>query len=65
MPNRYPPEFRRKVLDPLAAGGSVASLSADLGAMLRLSQASIWHQSRGISIPLASSSHSKKSLLSA
>ena len=31
MPYRYPPEFRRKVLDLLAAGTSVASLSADLG----------------------------------
>ena len=31
MPYRYPPEFRRKVLDLLAAGSSVASLSADLG----------------------------------
>ncbi len=28
---RYPPEFRRKVLDLLAAGRSVASLSANLG----------------------------------
>ena len=31
MPYRYPPEFRRKALDLLAAGTSVASLSADLG----------------------------------
>ena len=31
MPYRYLPEFRRKVLDLLAAGRSVASLSADLG----------------------------------
>lgn len=31
MPYRYSPEFRRKVLDLLAAGRSVASLSADLG----------------------------------
>ena len=31
MPYRYPPEFRGKVLDRLAAGRSVASLSADLG----------------------------------
>ncbi len=31
MPYRYPPEFRRKVLDLLAAGRSVASLAADLG----------------------------------
>ena len=31
MPYRYPPEFRRKVLGLLAAGRSVASLSADLG----------------------------------
>ena len=31
MPYRHPPEFRRKVLDLLAAGRSVASLSAGLG----------------------------------
>ena len=31
MPYRYPPEFRRKVLDLLAAGRSVASVAADLG----------------------------------
>ena len=31
MPYRYPPEFRRKVLDLLAGGRSVASLSTDLG----------------------------------
>ena len=31
MPFRYPPEFRRKVLDLLAAGRSVASVAADLG----------------------------------
>ena len=31
MPYRYPPEFRRRVLDLLAAGRSVVSLSKDLG----------------------------------
>ena len=31
MPYRYSPEFRRKVLDLLAAGRSVASVAADLG----------------------------------
>ena len=31
MPYRYPPELRRRVLDLLAAGRSVASLSEDLG----------------------------------
>ena len=31
MPYRYPPEFRRRVLDLLAVGRSVASLPADLG----------------------------------
>lgn len=31
MPYRYSPEFRRMVLDLLAAGRSVSSLSADLG----------------------------------
>jgi transposase-like protein len=31
MPYRYPPEFRRRVLDLLAADRSVASLSEDLG----------------------------------
>ena len=30
-PYRYPPEFRHRVLDLLAVGRSVASLSADLG----------------------------------
>ena len=31
MPYRYSPEFRRRVLDLLAAGRSVASLAEDLG----------------------------------
>jgi len=31
MPKPYPPEFRRKVLDLLAAGRSVGSVAADLG----------------------------------
>lgn len=31
MPYRYPPEFRRKVLDLIAAGRSVASIAADVG----------------------------------
>jgi transposase-like protein len=31
MPYRYPPEFRRRVLDLLAAGRSVASFAEDLG----------------------------------
>jgi transposase-like protein len=31
MPRRYPPEFRRKVLDLIAAGRSVAEIAADLG----------------------------------
>jgi len=31
MPKPYPPEFRRKVLDLLAAGRSVTSLATDLG----------------------------------
>lgn len=31
MPQPYPPEFRRKVLDLLAAGRSVASIAVDLG----------------------------------
>ena len=31
MPYRYPPEFRRRVLDLVAAGRSVASIAADLG----------------------------------
>ncbi len=31
MPYRYPPEFRRRVLDLLAVGRSVASLATDLG----------------------------------
>jgi len=31
MPYRYPPEFRRRVLDLVVAGRSVASIAADLG----------------------------------
>ena len=31
MPYRYPPEFHRKVLELLATGRSVTSLSADPG----------------------------------
>ena len=31
MPKPYPPEFRRKILDLLASGRSVASVAADLG----------------------------------
>ncbi|MEU6884430.1 alanine racemase [Streptomyces viridosporus] len=30
MPKQYPPEFRRKVLDLIAAGGRVAQIAADL-----------------------------------
>jgi len=30
MPRSYPPEFRRKVLDLVAAGRSVAEIAADL-----------------------------------
>lgn len=31
MPKRYPEEFRRKVLDLVAAGRPIAQISADLG----------------------------------
>jgi transposase-like protein len=31
MPKRYPEEFRRKVLDLVAAGRPVAQIAADLG----------------------------------
>ena len=31
MPRRYPPEFRRKVVDLIAAGRSVAEVASDLG----------------------------------
>jgi transposase-like protein len=31
MPRSYPPEFRRKVLDLIAADRTVAAISADLG----------------------------------
>jgi transposase len=31
MPKRYPPEFRRKVLDLVTAGRRVAQVAADLG----------------------------------
>ena len=37
MPYRHPPEFRRRVLDLLAAGRSVASLSEDFGCRVRRS----------------------------
>ena len=37
MPHRYPPEFRRKVLDLLAARRSVASVALALGCLLRRS----------------------------
>lgn len=30
MPKRYPPEFRRRVLELLKAGGSVTEVAADL-----------------------------------
>lgn len=31
MPKRYPEEFRRKVLDLVAAGRPIAQIAADLG----------------------------------
>jgi len=31
MPKRYPSEFRRRILDLIAAGRSVASVAEDLG----------------------------------
>jgi len=31
LPKRYPPEFRRRVLELLKAGGSVVEVAADLG----------------------------------
>ncbi len=31
MPYRYPPEFRRRVLDLIATGRSLGSIAADLG----------------------------------
>lgn len=31
MPKRFPEEFRRKVLDLVAAGRPIAQISADLG----------------------------------
>ena len=31
MPRRYPAEFRRRVLNLIAAGRSVVSVAADLG----------------------------------
>lgn len=31
MPRRCPPEFRREVLDPVAAGRSVTEVARDLG----------------------------------
>jgi transposase-like protein len=37
MPKRYPSEFRRRVLDLVAAGRSVASVADDLECRLRRS----------------------------
>ena len=31
MPKRYPPEFRRRILELLKAGRSVAEVASDLG----------------------------------
>jgi transposase-like protein len=31
MPRRYPPKFRRKVLDLIASGRKVADVARDLG----------------------------------
>jgi transposase-like protein len=31
MPRRYPPEFRRRVLDLIASGGKVADVARDPG----------------------------------
>ena len=44
MPKRYPPEFRRKVLDLVAAGRRVAQIAADLD----ISEQTIyvWHRQR-------------------
>jgi transposase-like protein len=44
MPKRYPPEFRRKVLDLVAAGRRVAQVAADLD----ISEQTIyvWHRQR-------------------
>ena len=35
MPKRYPEEFRRKVLDLVAAGRPIAQIAADLGITAR------------------------------
>jgi hypothetical protein len=55
MPYRYPPEFRRNVLDPLTAGRSIARNAADLGSELRavlyeFRRGRCAHQCTGISI---------------
>ena len=44
MPKRYPPEFRRKVLDLVAAGRHVAQVAADVD----ISEQTIyvWHRQR-------------------
>ena len=44
MPKRYPPEFRRKVLDLVAAGRRVGQVAADLD----ISEQTIyvWHRQR-------------------
>jgi transposase-like protein len=43
MPKRYPEEFRRKVLDLVAAGRPIAQISTDLG----LSDQTIYNWRRG------------------
>lgn len=35
MPERYPDEFRRKVLDLMAAGRPIAQISSDLASPVR------------------------------
>jgi transposase-like protein len=42
MPYRYPPEFRRKVLNLVATGRSVASIAADLGVSVYAHGATSW-----------------------
>jgi transposase-like protein len=46
MPRSYPPEFRRKVLDPLKAGRTVQQVAADL----QISDQTIynWHKQERI-----------------
>lgn len=61
MPKRYPPEFRRRVLELLKAGGKVTEVAADLG----VSAQTIYNWRRqeqidsGLSLGVSSTDHAE------